>query len=66
MARGTWRTVSCETDSRRDFKSQQAAKDWVGGQPAGARFRIQVDAGHNWVPFTTVVSNGDGPTEEEM
>lgn len=65
MARETCCTVSCENDSRRDFKSQQVAKDWVGEQSAGTRFRIQVDAGRNWVPFTTVVSNGDGSTEEE-
>ena len=60
-----WRTVSCIDDSRRSHPSQPKAYKYVGKQPAGARFRVQVDEGRDWQPYATVFSCGDGTTDEE-
>jgi hypothetical protein len=65
MARTKWRTVSCADDSLRSHRSQHAAYDWIADQPAGARFRVQIDEGRDWMPYATVASNGDGTTDEE-
>lgn len=64
MAR-KWRTVSCTDDSLRSHTSQAKAYAFVAGQPSGARYRVQVDEGQDWMPYATVVSCGDGTTEEE-
>jgi hypothetical protein len=67
MAHSKWRTVSCTDDSVRSHTSQPAAYRWIAGQPAGARFQVQVnDSGcFDWQPYATVVSGGDGTTNEE-
>lgn len=65
MARSRWRTVSCSDDGLRSHPSQPRAYAWVAGQPAGARFRVQVNEGYSWQPYATVVSVGDGTTDEE-
>jgi hypothetical protein len=64
MARKRWRTVSCTDDSIRKHSSETAANTWVGGQPAGARFRVQVDEGFDWQAYATVVSTGGGTDGE--
>lgn len=65
MARKRWRTVSCTDDGLRSHSSQTAAYNWISGRPAGDRFRVQVNEGYDWEPWATVVSNGDGTTDEE-
>ncbi len=65
MARPKWRTVSCADDSLRFHGSQPAAYRWVASQGQGTRFRVQVDEGRDWQPYATVVSRGDGTTDEE-
>jgi hypothetical protein len=65
MARTRWRTVSCADDSRRTYTSEEKAYAFVAAQPAGDRFRVQVDEGRDWQPHKTVVSRGDGTTDEE-
>jgi hypothetical protein len=65
MPRKKWRSVSCTDDGLRSHSSQSAAYAWVGEQPAGERFRVQVDEGHGWESYSTVASRGDGTTDEE-
>lgn len=60
-----WRTVSCTDDGLRSHTSQPKAYAWIAGQPEGARFRVQVDEGRSWGPYATVVSRGDGTTDED-
>jgi hypothetical protein len=64
MPRKKWRTVSCSNDGLRSHSSQPAAYAWISGQPAGGRFRVQVDEGYGWENWATVASNGDGTTDE--
>ncbi len=63
MARKRWRTVSCLDDSIRAQSSQQKAYEWVDAQPAGYRFRVQVDEGFGWENYATVVSTDAGTDE---
>lgn len=67
MPRTKWRTVSCADDGLRSHSSQQAAYRWISDRPAGERFRVQVDNSlhYGWQDYATVVSNGDGTTDEE-
>lgn len=60
-----WRTVSCVDDSFRSHPSQPKAYEYIGDQPAGARFRVWVDDGFGWQAYATAVSRGDGTTDEE-
>lgn len=66
MPRKRWRTVSCADDSLRSHSSQPAAYTWIAGRPAGDRFRVQVNEGYDWENYATVVSRGDGTTDEEV
>ena len=65
MASKKWRTVSCADDSVRSHTSQAKAYAFVAGQESGVRFRVHVQEGHGWMPYATVVSRGDGTTDEE-
>lgn len=65
MPRKKWRTVSCTDDSLRSHTSQPAAYRWISEQGDGARFRVQVDEGYGWENYATVVSRGDGTTDED-
>lgn len=67
MPRTKWRTVSCTDDGLRSHASQPAAYRWIAEQPAGARFRVQVndDRCFDWQPYATATSCGDGGVEEE-
>lgn len=66
MAKRKWRTVSCLDDGIRNYGSEKAAYAWIADQPKGSRFRVQLDEGYDWEHYITVVSNGDGTTDEEM
>jgi hypothetical protein len=67
MPKTKWRTVSCADDGFRSHASQPAAYRWIADQPAGDRFRVQIkdNKGFDWRPYATVVSVGDGTTDEE-
>jgi hypothetical protein len=65
MPRPKWRTVSCADDSLRTHNSEQAVYRWVAQQPAGTRYRLQIDEGYGWQNVVTVVPNGNGTTDEE-
>jgi hypothetical protein len=70
MARKKWRTVALNGTNVsicRSSPSQQHAYFWVSQQPAGSRFEVQYDEGlgGGWENFATVVSVGDGTTDEE-
>lgn len=67
MKRTKWRTVSCTDDGITTHRSQPAAYDRVASWNPGERFRVQYDEGlgAGWMPYTTVISNGDGTTDEE-
>jgi hypothetical protein len=62
-----WRTVSCVDDGLRSHPSQSKAYAWIAGQPSGSRFRVQVNDSrdYTWQNYATVVSRGDGTTNEE-
>lgn len=61
MARKKWQTVAYTDQTVQPHPSQPAAYTWVGQQPVGEKYRVNVDEGHGrWEWYSDVTSTADG------